>query len=578
MSSLDTSQFVPEENSEAAVQPSETQASFAVMPDALFTGGGELGARMRAMDWSSTHLGPVEDWPQSLRTCVRIILTSRQPMFIWWGDNLINLYNDAYKAIVGGKHPQALGEPASVVWHEIWDQVGPRAETAIRSDEGTYDESLQLIMERYGYPEETYYTFSYSPVPNDRGGTGGILCANTDDTQRIIGERRVALLRELASRTSDARTWQEACRRSTAGLGSNSHDICFALLYVLNESRTALELASSLRLDKGHPAAPEILPLDSSAVWPAERAIQSHEIQVVKRLDRFFEDLPGGAWPVSPRTAAVVPLSPSGTTGRAGLLVIGLNPYRLVNDDYLGFLKLIAGQISASIANAEAYDQERQRAEDLARLDRAKTIFFSNISHEFRTPLTLMLGPLEDLLDGQGASLSPAVREEVETVHRSGLRLLKLVNTLLDFSRIEAGRIQATYRPVNLARHTAELASVFRSAMEREPGSPIASTAKRCGNLYSWTWRCGRRSCSIFSPMPSSSPCREAWSLPCPQLTVAQGFPSLTPAQAFPIRSCRAFLSVFTGLKAPPAAPMRGRESASPWWMNWCACTAEACA
>ena len=469
MSARNAGPLLPEDDCEVGTLAEDgSQVRDFLSPAALFSGGGELGARMRQMDWCATQLGPVEEWPQSLRTCVRIILTSRQPMFVWWGDNLINLYNDAYKAIVGGKHPEALGQPAGVVWREIWDQVGPRAESAMRSNEGTYDESLLLIMERYGYREETYYTFSYSPVPNDRGGTGGIICANTDDTQRIIGERRVTLLRELASRTSDARTWQEACKLSVLGLGTNPHDICFALLYVLDETRTALELASTLRLEKGDPAAPAVLPLDGATFWPVKKAIQTHELQVVRDLDEAFPALPGGIWETSPTTAAVLPLSPSGSGGRAGALILGLNPYRLVNDDYGGFLKLIAGQISAGIAHAEAYEQERQRAEALAKLDRAKTIFFSNISHEFRTPLTLMLGPLEHLLDSRtDTRLLPDAREEIKTVHRNGLRLLKLVNALLDFSRIEAGRIQANYRPVDLASRTADLASVFRSAMER---------------------------------------------------------------------------------------------------------------
>ena len=185
------------------------------LPSARFLeGGGELGELIRKRDWSQTSLGPVESWPQALKTAVGIMLTSRQPMFVWWGDELINLYNDAYKSIVGGKHPQALGQPASVVWREIWDQVGPRAESAISENKGTYDEALLLIMERNGYSEETYYTFSYSPVPNDEGGTGGIFCANSEDTQRIIGERQLALLRDLAASTADARTIDEACARS----------------------------------------------------------------------------------------------------------------------------------------------------------------------------------------------------------------------------------------------------------------------------------------------------------------------------------------------------------------------------
>jgi len=200
----------------------------------FLAGGGELGELMRQKDWSQTPLGRVERWPQALKTAVRIMLTARQPMFVWWGDELINLYNDAYKSIVGGKHPHALGQPASVVWREIWDQVGPRAKTAMSEDKGTYDEALLLIMERNGYPEETYYTFSYSPVPNDEGGTGGILCANTDDTQRIMGERQLALLRELAACTSDARTIEDACIRSAHSLETDLRDLPFALIYLLD--------------------------------------------------------------------------------------------------------------------------------------------------------------------------------------------------------------------------------------------------------------------------------------------------------------------------------------------------------
>lgn len=435
--------------------------------EALFAGGGELGALMRKIDWAGTPLGTVESWPQSLRTCVRIILTSRQPMFVWWGDELINLYNDAYKSILGGKHPNALGTPARIVWAEIWDQVGPRAESALRSNEGTYDESLLLIMERYGYKEETYYTFSYSPVPNDEGGIGGILCANSEGTARIVSERRVALLRELVSRTANARSWREACMLGALGLGSNPQDICFAIIYMLSDSRYVLELAGNLRVEQGHPAAPSSMQLDQNEPWPVEAAMRTHEIQLVTDVDRRFADLPGGAWQEAPRTVAVVPLVASGGTGRSGVIIAGLNPYRLPDDDYLGFLKLVAGQISSSIANAEAFEQERLRAEALAELDRAKTIFFSNVSHEFRTPLTLMLGPLEDLLADQQMKGRPEDAKQIAIVHRNGLRLLRLVNTLLDFSRIESRRIQAIYRPVDLAERTADLASVFRSAIER---------------------------------------------------------------------------------------------------------------
>lgn len=435
--------------------------------ESLFAGSGELAALMRAKDWSQTRLGPVETWPQNLKTCVRIVLTSRQPMFVWWGDELINLYNDAYKSIVGGKHPDALGQPARVVWREIWDQIGPRAETAMRANEGTYDESLMLIMERYGYPEETYYTFSYSPVPNDRGGTGGIICANTNNTEQIINERQMMLLRDLAARTADARTREDACRFSARSLASCPKDLCFVLIYVADAGRSFIQLEGSTGIESGVEGSPKTALLDNSNVWPVAEALATHEIQIVRNVDERLSPISAQAWNAPVHSVAVVPIAPSGPNGRAGALVIGLNPFRKFDDSYKGFLKLVAGQISASMANAEAYEEERRRAEALAELDRAKTTFFSNVSHEFRTPLTLMLGPLEDLLSRPDPHLSAEKRDELEVVHRNSLRLLKLVNALLDFSRIEAGRVDPRYEPADICSFTADLASVFRSAMEK---------------------------------------------------------------------------------------------------------------
>ena len=434
--------------------------------DELFAGDSEMAAMMRSIDWSTTPLGPVERWPQSLKTSVRIILTSRQPMFVWWGRELINLYNDAYRSILCAKHPHALGQPASIVWKEIWDNVGPRAEYAMRQNEGTYDEALLLIMERSGYPEETYYTFSYSPVPNDQGGTGGILCANTDDTQRIIGTRRLDLLRDLAAQTAQASNWQEVCILSARSLEADSHDLPFAMIYILDPDNHRLALAGTAGIARGHRAAPENIDLDSTSIWPFAEAIRSQSACLSELSGSG--DLPTGFWQIPPAKAVTLPIVQSGQSGKTGILVIGLNPFRLFDDDYRGFLGLVAGHISASIAHAEAYEQERKRAEALAEIDRAKTIFFSNVSHEFRTPLTLMLGPLSDLLAQESSSsIVQAEREQVELAHRNGLRLLKLVNSLLDFSRIEAGRFDSVYQPVDLAALTVDLASNFRSAIEK---------------------------------------------------------------------------------------------------------------
>jgi len=423
---------------------------------------------MRSFDWASSPVGPPETWPQGLKTALRIMLTSQQPIWIGWGPQLTYFYNDPYKSIIGGKHPWALGQPTSIVWREIWNHIGPMLAKAMGGDEGTYVEAQLLIMERNGYPEETYYTFSYSPIPNDDGTAGGIFCANTDDTQRVIGERQLALLRELAAKASDARTWQQACKRSAQALATNQHDLPFAMIYVVEPNGRTAELASLTGIGADHPAVPATLSLDSAEKWPLAEALRlARPGLVVELAETFGADFPTGAWARPPSNALILPIPSSGEAGRSGFLVCGLNPFRLFDENYRSFLDLIVGQIAAAIANAEAYEQERRRAEALAEIDREKTAFFSNVSHEFRTPLTLMLSPLEEVLAKGTGEIPPENRALVAVSHRNGVRLLKLVNTLLDFSRIEAGKGQASFEPVDLAEFTAELAGTFRSAIER---------------------------------------------------------------------------------------------------------------
>lgn len=440
-----------------------------VEPDisSVLAGGGEMGGRMRALDWSSTPLGPVDRWPRALKTCVRILLTSRQPMWLGWGPELTFLYNDPYRSIAGGKHPAALGQPTAVVWREIWDEIQPRLASTLEGEEGTYDEALLLIMERYGYPEETYYTFSYSPVPDDDGKPAGIFCANTDDTRRIIGERQLASLRDLAAGTAEGRTIEDACRRAARGMESNPHDLPFALIYLIDPDQHHARLAARTRVPANHPLAPDQIALeDAHAAWPIAATIRTNAATVIGLDDAQSASAPCGAWDRPPSAAVAVPLPPLGQAGPTVVLVAGLNPYRRYDDDYARFISLASGQIATAVANAQAYEQERRRAESLAELDRAKTAFFSNVSHEFRTPLTLLLGPLQDTLASPDG-ISATTRDDLAVAHRNGLRLLRLVNALLDFSRIEAGRVRATFEPTNLADFTADVASTFRSAVER---------------------------------------------------------------------------------------------------------------
>jgi PAS domain S-box-containing protein len=387
-------------------------------PAATFlAGGGEMGERIRSADWSATPLGVPETWPQSLRSTISMLLPSKAQIVLFWGEDFTVLYNDAYRPVFGAKHPRALGLPGREAWSEIWDgMLHDLLASVVRTGEAFWAKDLLFKLERYGFAEETYFDVSYDPVRVESGAVGGVFCIVTETTERVIGGRRMSLLKDLAARNATARTLQEACRLATDTLAVRPQDVTFALTYLDGELQ-------SLTPD-------------------ADGQLARTPDALVRRL------------PVS-----------SGAGGRPGQLVVGLSPQRPFDDGYHGFLELVADQLSAALSNARAYEEERRRAEALAELDRAKTVFFSNVSHEFRTPLTLMLGPIEEIL--ADADLSPGHREALTLTHRNGLRLRKLVNTLLDFSRIEAGRVDAAYEPVDLAAFTAELASVFRAAVDK---------------------------------------------------------------------------------------------------------------
>jgi PAS domain S-box-containing protein len=448
--------------------PSSSRGATSSENLSFVAGGGEMGERIRALDWGATPIGPLAEWPRSLKTAVRIMLTSRQPIWIGWGKELLYLYNDPYKSIIGGRHPWALARAAKEVWPETWHQIGPLLATAMQGDEGTYVEAQLLIMERSGYPEETYYTYSYTPIPDDQGKPGGIICANTDDTQRVIGERQLALLRELAAGASEARTLDQVYAKTARALATNQRDLPFTLIYLAEPNGKGLSLVCSTPLEPAYSVFPKLIAPDEASPWQFAEVIGQHAVHVIDNLEtRFGGTFPRGAWDKSPQQAAAIPIPARGETGRQGVLVAGLNPFRQFDDTYQSFLTLVGGEIAASLANAQAYEDERRRADALAEIDRAKTLFFSNVSHEFRTPLTLMLSPLEEILTKPADKVFPDNRALIEVAHRNSLRLLKLVNSLLDFSRIEAGRAQAIYESTELAAFTSELASNFRSACER---------------------------------------------------------------------------------------------------------------
>jgi PAS domain S-box-containing protein len=427
-------------------------------------GGGEMGRQIRAMDWSGTPLGPIESWPQSLRTTVSLCLASIFPISIAWGPSHIQIYNDGYWPICGEKHPHSLGQDFSECWASAWPAIGEAFESAL-AGRTSFLEDQRMFLDRNGYLEETFFTFSFSPIRDETGGVGGLFHPVTETTAKMLSERRTRALRDLTSRTAKAQTSAEALAQTGQTLAECHLDLPFVLVYLVDPAGDSARLAACSGLPAGGSASPAQITLSSNSDWGIAEVVRSGQAVQLEDLEGHFGPFCCEPYPETPKLALCLPILPPGAERPAAVLVAGISPRLPFNELYRGYCEQVAAVLTAALANAGAREEERRRAEMLAELDKAKTLFFSNVSHEFRTPLMLMLGPLEEAL-GE-ADLPPQQRRRLEAAQRNSLRLLKLVNNLLDFSRIEAGRLQASFQPLDLALYTAQLASVFRSAVEK---------------------------------------------------------------------------------------------------------------
>lgn len=429
----------------------------------FLSGGGEMGERIRNFDWSKTSLGEPYQWDESLQTCIRIMLSSTQPIWIGWGADLIKFYNDPYKAIVGGKHPEALGQPARIVWSDIWNDIEPMLKKVMEEDTGTYVESQLLIMERYGYKEETYYTFSYTPVLGNDLKPAGMICYNTADTERILNERALETLKQLNAHIQKD-TEDEVYRQAIKAIATNTKDFPFALVYKIARDSSAAEAIAWTGFEPGKMESPVLIDLRDTKLKNFRAAVFEQKI-VVSKNDGRWKDLPKGAWDVMPDHYVHVPIKSASETHPLAILTFGLNPYRKFDSRFSNFVQQIADQVTLNANNALAYETERKRKEALEELDRAKTIFFTNISHEFRTPLTLILGTLDEIVTN--TSTEPRTLDKLHIARRNALRLLKLVNTLLDFSRIESGKHLANFIQTDIVAFTKHLTANFSAVLDK---------------------------------------------------------------------------------------------------------------
>ena len=480
-----------------------------------------------------------------------------------WGDDLAMLYNDAYAPILGSKHPAAMGTPVRRVWPEIWDTVGPLMRQA-QAGQSIWAEDQRLVVERAGFSEEAYFTFSYSPITDDDGHVQGIFAAVSETTAQVVRDRRLRLVGRLSDRARDIGSEDGGAAAALEVLTESRADVPFAALYLVDGDEACLDAVASL--DPALRGTRHTLDVD--APWELGKVVADGP-RLVSCPDWIVPSLVSGDPPC--RQAYVQPLRDSASSPVSSVLVTALHPQRPWDAEYRGFLDLVGGQLSRALADARASRQERERAAALDELNRAKTEFFSNVSHEFRTPLTLLLQPLADVL--ADAELPDVHREPLVVVRRNADRLTKLVNTLLDFSRIEAGRAGASFVATDLATVSADLASVFRAAIVqagldfRIDTTPLPrpvyvdrdSWEKILFNLLSnalkYTFE---GSITVRLTDDGDAPCSR----------------SVTPASGSPPTRCRACSSASTGSAAAAPAATRAPASGSPWCASSPACTA----
>ncbi|MFI6512220.1 SpoIIE family protein phosphatase [Streptosporangium sp. NPDC050855] len=431
--------------------------------------GGEMGRRIGAHDWAATPLGPMESWPAALRAAVDIALSSRAQIVIFAGPDYVALYNDPYIPTIGAKHPAALGRPAEENWSETWDVLKPLLDDVRETGEPFWAQDHLFLLERHGFLEETYFDVSYGPIRVEDGTVGGVMCLVSETTGRVLGERRMRTMSRVGEAATGG-TREEVARAALSALAEAHDDVPFAFAYLAEETGPADPAGltgltgpggdgngpagdggtSGLRIVVPDGTAPERIPVTLDGVAGGDGGVTRPARGVIPvPAERF-----GARGP-----AVALPLTSGDET--LGLLVCGVNPRLQPYDD---FFETIAASVSRALAAAAAHERERVQARRLARLDADKTAFFANVSHELRTPLTLILGPLEELLEDP--SVAPEQSAVLRTARRNAVRLLTLLDDVLDVTSIDAGRTRAYHRPTDLVAQTGELVSVFRSATE----------------------------------------------------------------------------------------------------------------
>jgi PAS domain S-box-containing protein len=425
---------------------------------------GEMQRRCEELDWSRTPLGPAEEWSSALRTAVETCLASRFPMLLCWGPELAMVYNDAYRPILGRtKHPMALGRPTKEVWPEVWGIVGPGLEDILVGGEPTWSEDQMLVVDRNGFLEECYFTFSFSPVRVDSGAVGGVLCVVTETTERVLGERRLGTLTGLSNGLGGVEDVESLRSVASRVLHRNGLDHPFAAVVLRPgvDEGTAPGPVEVSPDSRGLADTPPQLRADVAAL--AQEALRTG--QLVRRNVDADPWVPGEDYTIPVGALCAIPVWLPGQEAPEGALVIGRSAHRPWDESLEAYLNLCTIQLRTAFVALRSRVQQQRRTDALTALDEAKSAFFTNISHELRTPLTLISGAVDQTLSDEG--LTDLQRSRLEIIDRNATRLARMVDAMLDFDRMEAGRLSPDLTEIDVVEMTRGLAAAFLPAMER---------------------------------------------------------------------------------------------------------------
>ncbi|KAF2450469.1 hypothetical protein P171DRAFT_426839 [Karstenula rhodostoma CBS 690.94] len=345
----------------------------------------------RAIDWASTPLGPIEFWSNDLRAMCNLIMASPHPAAMYWGDELVAVYNEAYIGLAGQKHPALMGQSYKIAWAEIWDEVKDVFSNARITGQATMKDDDCLFMKRNGFLEETYFSWSIIPMVGEDGTVTGLYNPAFEKTRRKIAERRMLTLREVGERTATARDVKGFWEQVLSALTDNEFDTPFVLLYSVSDdtgsdssslhSNSLLGskqcyLEGSLGVPAGHASAPEQIDLKegTEGFGPVLREVMKTDKPVVLSIgsgDLPFEMLDGLEWRGfgdSCREVVICPIHPTTGESTLGFLVMGINPRRPYDDDYNLYVQLLSRQLATSLASVVLFEEEIRRGQKAARL------------------------------------------------------------------------------------------------------------------------------------------------------------------------------------------------------------------